>query len=159
MKPCRWLKGHECVYWDATLTEDETLRCQMPGGWSEECYEEDTTDDKVVFEEGRWMTLEDARDVWEERFPDGLPEHLEFILHMPLAVDVKGVTVPITKLNQIPVPEREHIPRRELQPRDERRSLMEVVFFSPVGDVASVIVTVVIVLIGLAILALGPWRG
>lgn len=41
VKPCRYLYGNECRYWDGTLTDDETLRCYTPAGWSDGCYEWD----------------------------------------------------------------------------------------------------------------------
>jgi len=61
LSPCRYLKTRvdggcvtmECRYWDVDLTEDETLRCQMPGCWSEDCYEEDN--DGIIYE-GKWLT-------------------------------------------------------------------------------------------------------
>jgi len=40
---CRYLSNKNyCAYWDMQIQDRETIRCEGPGGWSEDCYDADT---------------------------------------------------------------------------------------------------------------------
>jgi hypothetical protein len=78
LRPCRYLYGLECKYWDLTLTEDETLRCLIPGGWSENCYEPDNKG--VIFENGKWMTVVEYVDYATEENRHKLPDMMEKLI-------------------------------------------------------------------------------
>lgn len=72
-KTCRYLSSDGfCGYWDEQLHDRETIRCEGPGGWSDDCYVEDSYG---CIYEGEWMTL---TDFWAKIIAGPLPDDLEF---------------------------------------------------------------------------------
>jgi len=86
LRPCRYLCRHECKYWDMELTEDETLPCMWPGLLT--CYESDGKG--CIYENGKWMTVEEYSDWVYEQNQSRLPDMLDrdVLLHLNSPTDI-----------------------------------------------------------------------
>lgn len=55
---CRYLSDKDyCKYWDEQLSDAETIRCEGPGGWSDDCYVEDSRGGIYDVNTGKFMTF------------------------------------------------------------------------------------------------------
>ncbi len=67
---CRFLSDTDyCAYWDMQLQDRETIRCEGPGGWSEDCWTEDTRG--AIFDPAtnKFYTMYDYAALLEARVP------------------------------------------------------------------------------------------
>lgn len=70
MGRCRYLSDKDyCKYWDEQLDDYETIRCEAPGGWSEECYVEDSRGSIFDPDTGKILTKADWVAGLEEKNP------------------------------------------------------------------------------------------
>ena len=72
---CRFLgKDNYCAYWDMQLQDRETIRCEGPGGWSENCYDKDTRGSIFDPETNQYYTMYDYAALLEKRVPNEITE-------------------------------------------------------------------------------------
>ena len=73
---CRYLDATGyCAYWDEQLHDRETIRCEGPGGWSEDCYVEDS---RGCIWDGEWLTIaEFMKKVSEMKVPENWEQYVE----------------------------------------------------------------------------------
>ncbi len=72
---CRFLSdtGY-CAVYDMQLQDRETIRCEGPGGWSEQCYEKDTRGAIFDPETNKYYTASDYAALLEDRVPNRITE-------------------------------------------------------------------------------------
>jgi len=77
MKPqqCRYLRDGYCLYHDDSLRGNEDIKC-YPGGW--DCYE--APNDGIIYENGKWMTMQEYADWVIEDRKKRLPEGFEYTI-------------------------------------------------------------------------------
>ena len=72
---CRYLSdtGY-CAFYDMQLFDRETIRCEGPGGWSDECWEKDTRGAIFDPETNRYYTAYEYAALLEDRVPGRITE-------------------------------------------------------------------------------------
>ena len=73
--PCRYLSdtGY-CAFYDMQLFDRETIRCEGPGGWSDNCWEPDTRGSIYDPETDQYYTMYDYVALLENRVPNRITE-------------------------------------------------------------------------------------
>jgi len=87
---CRYLteKGY-CAFYDMQLFDRETIRCEGPGGWSDNCWEPNTRGSIYDPETDQYFTASDYAAMLEERVPNQITstEQDRFREHVSLDPD------------------------------------------------------------------------